>query len=160
MSLDEGYGDSPTGDALIPQLLPLLEATGHTIPSLARAAGLDPLDAYRALTEGRCAIERNLTTLHQLVTPIGLTGDFFVTGDAGNYALYQSARTARVEKLVWEYIFKAELPRDDWAKLMAYCLGVKLNRSETNVRQAARPLPIYKWTDVARYCEEMRRRGW
>lgn len=133
-----------------------LRVEGFSWIEMCRKAGVSSSRAEQIILEGTYGLPQNLPELERLARVLGRDLDWVLHGTGPGTSTFRVSLKERVIKLVWEYIFKAQIPKSDRQPLLDMVSGLVDDLPANSFQTAARPGVPATWKDVARYHERLK----
>ncbi len=157
MSMDHGDSGVDFDYALRARLRVAMQTEGLTWSELCREAGLKESDAERAVTLGSDGLPQNLEILQRLSIALGRDLNWLATGVSSGPNGFRQPLLERVRQLVWEYIYKSNIPKLERKPLLTAVDKLIQNLPCSTERAAYRLGVPRTWKDVAVFHERLRR---
>jgi transcriptional regulator with XRE-family HTH domain len=148
MSFDDGVTDN--FDVNIKAALKAaMSEEGVTWPELCSRAGVSESEAQHAVELGTNGLPQSLPLLQRLSLSLGRDANWLLTGNDKDGVARKLSQSEQAKKVVWEYIYNAEVPRSEWALLVAQIDNIVASLTCSTPQAAFRRGLPRTWTDVA-----------
>jgi transcriptional regulator with XRE-family HTH domain len=160
MSMDEGGSTISDNDVLRARLKAAMKEEGLSFPGLCTQADVSQDIVLRAIEQGTNGFPQTLPVFQKLSIVLGRGPDWLISGNGGPDAGFVPSLRERVRRIVFEFIYKADLPNDDAQTLIAHYEKVLRELTCATPHAAFRRGLPNTLLDVARTHQRlMRRRG-
>lgn len=149
MSFDEGNNQSAFDYEMKARVKAAIDAEHFTWSEFVETVGYPPADIVRAVNEGAAGSSRNMHILTAIAVALGRDVNWLITGSADAECRFKESLRERVSRLVWEFIYKADVPKQDWRPLIQRIDRLLLSMNCTTERAAYRLGVPRTWKDVA-----------
>lgn len=159
MSFDDGDNGTAFNYELKARVRAAIDAEGFLWNEFVAAVGHSSERIVEAVNAGVTHSYDHVEVLSKIAVVLGRDLSWLLTGSNDAECQFKETLRERVARLVWEYIYKAELPRSHWRVLLKRIDALVLALNCTTERAAYRLGVPQTWKDVGQHYRDLERTG-